>query len=318
MRILVTGGAGFIGGAITKRLIKDGHEVSITTTGAEDIPAGVHKAYYPSFEGLDMKCVRNKDVIFHQAANNDTLCNDENEMHRSNVTGPMKLFLAAIEAGVKKFIYASSTAVYGDAPAPYCEETTPLNPLNEYAKSKAAFEREVDDCWSTESNDFTVIGLRYCNVYGPGEGKKGRRMSMIGQLLRKSFGKDKIQLFEDGSQLRDWIYIDDVVHANILSMNREFEGGHHIFNIGSGKSISFNDIYKLIGTATERFRMRAPTSITYVPCPFADKYQNHTECNIDKAKRELGFSPEFSFASGIKAYCDDLLATSDVVTNGLF
>jgi ADP-L-glycero-D-manno-heptose 6-epimerase len=306
MDVLVTGGGGFVGRNLTERLVKDGHKVTITANGSEPT-ANVHKILYPSLEGIDWMHVSGKDVVFHQLANNDTRCFDNNEMWRANVYGPIKLFMTALQGGCKRFVYASSTAVYGNAPAPYTEDT-PMQPLIPYAESKAAFDKFAMSF--AKENNVSVIGLRYCNVYGPGESQKGKRMSMIGQILRKMLAEEEIVLFTDGSQKRDWVYVKDVVDVNILSSQ---SGKTGIYNIGAGGSWSFNEVFEESWTA---MKLRSAYSgiehsikypqVKYVDCPFAETYQSHTECSIEKANRELGYSPKYDLKTGIREYATTL------------
>ncbi len=298
MKILVTGGSGFVGRNLSQRLIKEGHEVTITSTGSEAVIQGAAKVLYMGLTGIDWDKVRNQDVVIHLMANNDTLCRDSEEMFRANVYGPVDLFNFALKNGCKKFIYASSTAVYGSEQAPYDEGKTPVNPINIYGKSKAVFD-EFATSFGKE-NSISVIGLRYCNIYGPGEEQKGRRMSVIGQIIRTMLKGQRPVLFKDGEQKRDWIYVDDVVDANILSIEKDISG---IFNIGSGESHSFNEIIEAVNRV-----MGSNIKPEYIDCPFPDNYQSYTQCNIIKAKRELGFDPKFSFISGIETYYKDLIS----------
>jgi len=205
--------------------------------------------------------------------------------------------------GCKRFICASSTAIYGNEPAPYYEDTTKLSPLNAYAKSKVAME----SCgleFATKHPDVKFIALRYCNVYGPGERHKGHRASMIYHLARAIIARETPKLFRDGSQKRDWIYVDDVVRANICALNYDKS---NIFNCGYGQACSFN---QLITWMNEEL-YRPPLWMScmcpkYIDNPHADKYQNFTECNMDKAERELGFKPQISPQEGIKRYLHSL------------
>lgn len=292
LKILVTGGSGFIGSNLTQKLIDAGHELTITSLGNEP-NLKVSKVLYNSLEGIDWSYIRGQNVLFHQMANNDTRCMDVSEMMRANFYGPIKLFMEALEGGCKKFVYASSTAVYGNSPAPYTEQTE-ICPLNPYADSKSKFDKFAMQF--AKENNVSVIGLRYCNVYGPGESQKGKRMSMIGQIINKVLHAQSFDLFKDGSQKRDWVYIDDVVQANLLAMNSSLSGGH-IFNIGSGSSFSFNQIVSCIEES-----LKTKALINWVDCSFSDTYQSHTECNIDKAKLELGYNPQFSIKCGIEDY----------------
>lgn len=296
MKILVTGGSGFVGRNLTERLIRDGHEVTITSTGTEPIIPGVKKVVYMGLEGIDWSQAENKDIVIHLMANNDTRCVDEKEMIRANYQGSIRLFEVAHKSGCRKFIYASSTAVYGNSPAPYVEDETPEEALNVYGESKRMFDDYIRQVPS--SHEVQTVGFRYCNIYGPGEDQKGKRMSMIGQMLRTMQGGQRPKLFKWGEQKRDWVYVKDVVEANILALQSDVSG---IYNIGSGCASTFNEIFKALDE-----RMKTGLTPEYIDCPFESEYQNHTECCIEKARRELGFSPGFDLRSGIEDYVTSL------------
>lgn len=298
MDVLVTGGGGFIGRNLTQQLVKDGHRVTITANGSE--PTGnVHKVLYPSLEGIDWMHVSEKDIVFHQLANNDTRCFDNTEMWRANFYGPIKLFITALQGGCKRFVYASSTAVYGNALPPYTENTE-VQPLVPYAETKAAFDKFAMNF--AKENNVSVIGLRYCNVYGPGESEKGKRMSMIGQILRKMLSEEEIVLFKDGEQKRDWVYVKDVVDINILASQ---SGKTGVYNVGSGSSWSFNEVFNESWNALKSRPIKF-SPIQYIDCPFPETYQSHTECSIEKARKELGYSPKYDLKAGIGEYASTL------------
>ncbi len=301
MRALVTGGTGFIGSHIARRLLKDGHEVVITGTRTENAVPGT-KLLECHFTGVDWwnGLSQRFDIVFHQAANNDTLETDYKEMYKANVEAPLVgLLMDIARNGCKRFVFASSTAVYGDGPAPY-RETQPLAPLNAYAKSKAEFEKEFMLDLAENYPDVFVVGLRYCNVYGPGECHKGRRASMIQQIMASLLRKKRPRLFHDGEQKRDWIYIDDVVDANMAAAKYD---GRTIFNCGYGKARSFNDVVR-----TCLAKINGPGvlydcwPVEYFDNKFPDAYQEFTECDMNKARNELGFVPRFDLESGIRDY----------------
>jgi len=295
MNILVTGASGFLGYNLTRRLISEGHNVIAVGVAGENI---IHQIPIISPD-YDFKKLSQQDAVFHLGANNDTLSTDEADMISSNVDWTARLFTDLASVGCKKFIYASSTAVYGNEKAPYIESETPVKPLNMYGISKAKMEKFASE-FSTVHNIQTV-GFRYCNVYGPHENHKGRRMSMIGQMIRSMMTGKQIRLFEFGHQRRDWVYVDDVVSANMLAIENPRSG---IYNIGSGVNISFNELFYIIKNALRN----EIAEIEYFPNPLAESYQDFTQCDISKATHHLGYYPKFSISDGIRSYIEQLEA----------
>lgn len=299
-KILITGGTGFIGSNLANTLYDLGHEVIITGTNTEQ-KVRCDKMLSHHLTGVDWDALENIDIVFHQAAINDTLNENEDEMFLANVTASRNLFQELFQRGCRRFVYASSTAIYGDSPAPYFEYKTPHNPLNAYGRSKKALEDFANN-FSNEKNageckdHVSIVGLRYCNVYGPGEQHKGRRSSMIYQLIKQMKLGDKPTVFKHGWHRRDWIYVEDVVAANLKAMDVELNFCD-TFNCGSGDSITFNRIIEIIndelGVWLEPF---------YAECSFADKYQHHTKCDMHKAENILGFKPQYSIEEGIRKF----------------
>jgi len=293
MRVLVTGGTGFIGSNLVKILVELGHSVTATGCQTENKLPGKVKLLNCHLTGIDWKEVKSLDIVFHQAANNDTLDNDSREMSRANVEAPKELFRKAYEGGCRQFVYASSTAVYGDACVPYREDDmTYIRPLNTYGISKALFDSFAKN-FSDEVRA-NIIGLRYCNVYGPGESHKGKRASMVYQIYQKMKNGESPKLFSDGEQKRDWCYIEDVVKINLLASQYSGSG---IFNVGFGKAVSFNDIVEAWNEV-----METEISPEYIPNPYEQSYQNHTECSVIKAVSKLKWNPKFDIKAGIREY----------------
>lgn len=308
MKILVTGATGFVGKNVVERLLKEGHQLTITSSGAEnklpnelyDFPNEKgHKVLYYGLNGIDWSHVYGQDAVIHLAANNDTRCLDESEMFLANYHGPVELFVKAAIGGCKNFVYASSTAVYGNSPAPYVEGVTEEKPMNVYGRSKLMFDEFAMKF--AEDSDHKVIGLRYCNIYGPGEEHKGKRMSMIGQLLRSVHAGKKPTLFTDGEQSRDWVYVEDVVDANMLAISSDESG---IYNIGSGVATSFNELVSRIADIVQKQDVLPPN---YIDCPFENEYQSYTCCDIEKAKSHLGYEPKYDLATGLWSYSEYLV-----------
>ncbi len=292
MRCLVTGGTGFIGSNIALELLNQGHEVIITGNYYEqNLPEFQGKTLYPSFIGLDFSRIGKVDALFHQAAINDTQFKDKSEIFRANVDSSHELFKHVIAAGCKHIVYASSTAVYGNLPAPYLEGM-PLAPMNPYAESKIALEKVAEEL-QHKHHDVVFIGLRYCNVYGPREFHKGKLSTMIYQFAQQ-MQKGDPKMFKYGEQRRDYIYVKDVVKANLLAAKATKSG---VVNCGSGKATTFNDIITLLNKVLGLNRKPV-----YIDNPYGKDYQSHTECNMDKAKELIGFVPEYDIEKGIKEY----------------
>jgi ADP-L-glycero-D-manno-heptose 6-epimerase len=292
MRALITGGTGFIGSNLTNALIQQGYEVIITGHDAEQkLQCSSIKILQPSFIGLNWDAIGSVDVVFHQAAINNTTLNDRDEMCRANVDSSIRLFDEMLARGCKRFVYASSTAVYGNGDVPY-QEAQELNPLNPYAESKMLFEAHANKLAAAHT-DIIIVGLRYCNVYGPGEEHKGSRASMIYQLAAQML-KGNPRLFKYGEQKRDYIYVKDVVEANLLASKANKST---IVNCGSGVATEFNSLVEILNKALNINRIPE-----YIDNPYKLNYQSYTKCDMTQAKELINFVPQYGIEQGIEEY----------------
>lgn len=293
MRILVTGGTGFVGSNIATALAAQGHDVRVTGSMHErPLPGFEGKIFYTGILGIDWDAIGDIDAVFHQGAISDTQVHDRAEMLRANVETSKAVFEYAALHGCKHIVYASSTAVYGVLPPPYREDS-PVAPVNVYGESKAMLDEYAKDFAQTHP-DITVVGLRYCNVYGPGEAYKGKTSTMIYQFAQQML-KGNPKLFEHGEQKRDYIYIKDVVRANIAALEATECG---LYNCGSGTATTFNDIVALLNQTLGLERVPE-----YIPNPYStSQYQSYTQCDISRIQEKLGFTPAYDIASGVKDY----------------
>lgn len=298
MRILVTGGAGFIGSNLARRLQKDGHEVLVLdnfSSGSFTNLVDFHGDVISSDCEWGEPCTR-CDAIFHEASITDTTVTDQLKMMRNNV----ECFRHVLHWAARwnaRVVWASSAAVYGNLSAPNRLSDKPA-PLNVYGYSKLAMER-LAHLWAEEHTKLPIIGLRYFNVYGPGEGHKAKFASMIYQLAQQLKSGARPRIFKAGEQKRDFVSIEDVIEANLLAMSVDHPPLAAVFNVGCGKAHTFNEVIaglnKALGTRLEP---------DYIVNPYAF-FQNHTEADIAETTRILGYKPRFNdIAAGIRAYKD--------------
>ena len=230
------------------------------------------------------------DILFHQAAIVDTTLMDRNEMINVNLNASKFLFEQAIKHCCKHIVYASSTATYGNEPAPYKEGIIKQIPLNLYGESKKLLD-EFATQFAKNHSDVVIVGLRYCNVYGTYDKHKGKMRCYLSQIAEQMYTKNP-KIFRDGGQKRDYIYIKDVILANLLASKSKESC---IVNCGSGKSVSFNELINILNKVLNLKRTAG-----YIDNPYGDKYQNYTECDMSLAKEKIGFIPEYSIEEGIK------------------
>lgn len=249
-------------------------------------PSVCSRLLTPSLVGINWTAVKDIDAVIHLAANNDTLVSDEEEVMLANFHSATMLFKHCLDMGCRTFVYASSASVYGNAPSPQTEDG-PLDPLNLYAQSKLRFESYARNF--AEQNSVSVVGLRYFNVYGPGEQHKGRRASMVFQIAEAAKAGRTIKLFKPGDQTRDWVHVEDVADINVAALGKE---GHHIVNVGTGSPRSFNDIVAATGL---------PVKVEYVDCPFENAFQSSTCASTKKAEDLFGPRPWIPLEVGIRS-----------------
>jgi ADP-L-glycero-D-manno-heptose 6-epimerase len=294
MKALVTGGAGFIGSRIVKALEAQSCAVTVIDNlysgDVKNLAGFKGELIKEDLAGFDLKRIESShfDVIFHQAAITDTTVMDEAFMTRNNVEASQRLLEFAARNRVK-FVYASSAGVYGNNPVPM-KETDTCNPLNPYAKSKFQFDGIVKEY---AQKDVFAVGLRYFNVYGPGEAHKKKFASMIWQLAQQMRAGKAPRIFKHGEQSRDFIYVKDVVKANMCAMNAKHSC---VVNVGTGNPTTFNRIIEILNeTLGTTFKPE------YFDNPYGF-YQNCTQAGTAYAEQCIGFKADFSCERGIKDY----------------
>ena len=290
-KILVTGGAGFIGSNLVKELGEEGDDITVV----DNFSSGNRKNL-GFFKGKIIKADISRnfgieddfDIIFHEASITDTTFKDDNEMIRQNVDGFKNILNLALKNN-SRLVYASSAGVYGNGNVPM-KERQEKQPLNAYAKSK----NEMDKIAERYFNKLKIVGVRYFNVFGEGEESKGKSASMILQLANQMLAGKNPRIFKMGEQVRDHIYVRDAVKATILASK---SNKNEIFNVGTGVATSFNELIECLNQTLGMSR-----EPEYFDNPYVGVYQNNTQADTEKSSNELKFKVKYSVEQGIKEY----------------
>jgi UDP-N-acetylglucosamine/UDP-N-acetyl-alpha-D-glucosaminouronate 4-epimerase len=300
---LVTGGAGFIGSHLVERLLADGVRVRVLdnfSTGART-NLGFAPRFRRQLEVIRgdvrnlpalLRAARGAKVIYHQAAMRSVprSVKDPLGANENNVTGTLHVFEAARRCKVPRVVYASSSSVYGDRPELPKREDQPPAPVSPYAVSKAAGEQYAA-AW-TRLYGVETVGLRYFNVFGPRQDPKSQYAAVIARFIQWGLRGQPLEVHGDGTQSRDFTYIDNVVEANVLAGKAPGAAGE-VFNVGCGGRVSLLDIVArleaLLGKKLER--RHTPSRAGDVP---------HTLADVSKAKRLMGYSPLVDFDEGFR------------------
>jgi len=297
--ILVTGGAGFIGSHIVEELLRNGDSVRVL----DNFSSGKHenlKTFQGDLEileadlrdaGLVKAAMRDIELVFHLAAfvSVSKSMSDPEECFNVNVTGTVTLLEAARQAGVRKVVLSSSTAVYGDTDKFPTDEETPLQPLSPYALSK-----QVNELYArlyTRTFNLPVIALRYFNVYGPRQRPDSDYAAAIPIFVRHLVAGEPIAIYGDGNQSRDFIFVKDVVRANLLAAKSDIAG--EAFNVCTGRETSLLDLLEELSEVSPH----QPEVRFEEPRP-GDIYRSVG--NPQKTSAALGFQAETSLAEGLK------------------
>jgi UDP-glucose 4-epimerase len=306
MRVLVTGGAGFIGSSVVRRALKGGAQVVVL----DDLSTG----YAENLDGLAVGLVRGDvrdaaavagavagcDVVFHLAASigNVKSLADPRLDADVNVLGTITVLEAARKAGVRRFVYSSSAAIFGELVTMPIAEDHPQSPVSPYGVSKLAAEKYAL-CFGGLYGVRTVC-LRYFNVYGVRQryDAYGNVIPIFAQRLAEG---RPLTIYGDGEQTRDFVNVEDVAAANWLAATCESASG--VFNIGSGSSITVN---RLIDLMVDAFGIK-PVAVKHdAPRPAEVR---HCMAETGKARREMGYEPQKSMAEGLQSYMDWFVST---------
>ncbi len=304
MKALITGCVGFIGSHLANKLLELGYEVigidCFTDYYSREIKeANISNAL--KFKNKNFKLIKedilnmNKfpevDFVFHLAAQAGVRASWGRSFEiytRNNIEATQRLLEFYKDRKIKKFVYASSSSVYGDAELPMKEDSL-LKPVSPYGVTKLAGENLCYLYW--KNYNVPTVSLRYFTVYGP----RQRPDMAIHKFVKAILNGDEITVFGDGTQTRDFTFVDDAVEANILAAESDSVG--EVFNIGGGTRIRVNDLIKIMEDV-----LRNKAKIKNIPKQKGDV--KDTEADVSKAKKELGWKPKVKIEEGLKNFVD--------------
>jgi len=300
--VLVTGGAGFIGSNLTEALLTQGHVVRVvddfSTGKRENLDFGNRFSSLEVIEGdirnfdVARRVTRDIDYVFHQAALPSVQRSVEDPVGSNavNVGGTLNMLVAAREGGAKRFIYASSSSIYGDTPTLPKSEEMPANPLSPYALQKYTGEQYCK--LFSQLFGLETVSLRYFNVFGPKQDPASIYSAVIPRFIEAFLDKRPPTVYGDGEQSRDFTYIENVVQANLLAMSAKGLHGE-VVNIGYGKRTSLNQLVQILreilgSTLLPIYEEARPGDV------------KHSLADIGRGKKILRYDPRDDLERGLR------------------
>ncbi|MER3463963.1 MAG: LPS biosynthesis protein WbpP [Chitinophagaceae bacterium] len=322
MRILVTGGAGFIGSNLVEKLLND-EQVSFVRA-MDNLATGSRTNIeqflsHPKFEFIEadirnyddcLRCCESVELISHQAALGSVprSINDPLTSNNVNITGTLNIFTAAKEKGIKRVVYAASSSTYGDHPGLPKVEDEIGKPLSPYAITKLVNELYADVFAKLYGMEF--IGLRYFNVFGPKQNPNGPYAAVIPLFMQSVLNNEPPTINGDGAHSRDFTYVDNAVQANILSLfTTNPSAVNQVYNIAYGKQTSLNELFEML-------RRISGSQLKANHGPERKGDVKHSLADISKAKQLLGYDPEISVEDGLKKTYEWFRAELKAVAGG--
>ncbi len=296
MKVLVTGGAGFIGSHLVDRLVQEGHEVIIVDNLVTGKRRNINKA--ARFYKLDIqswrleRVFRNErpNIVMHLAAQMDVRKSVEDPMFDAqvNVLGTLNVLQQAVKHGVRKVVFSSSGgAIYGEQDVFPAPESHPTRPMSPYGLSKLCGEQYLS--YFQRASGLQMVSLRYANVYGPRQDPEGEA-GVVAIFIQKMLHNEQAVINGNGRQTRDFVYVDDVVEANLAMMGQEIQG---TYNVGTGLETSVNDLFRILVEHTG-------TTCKEVHGPAKKGEQARSCIDNSKLRLELAWEPRTGLSEGLK------------------
>ncbi|MSU54443.1 MAG: SDR family oxidoreductase [Candidatus Staskawiczbacteria bacterium] len=300
-KYLVTGGAGFIGSNIVKKILANGDFArvvdNLSTGRRENIEEFFTNPHFEFMEGdlIDMQvakdAVKGMDFVLHQAAipSVQRSVEDPLKSHDTNSNGTLNMLIAARDEKIKRFVYAASSSVYGENPDLPKKEDMPVMPISPYALQKYTGERYCQIFFKLYG--LPTVCLRYFNIFGPKQDLRSQYSAVIPMFINALLNGKAPVVYGDGQQSRDFTFIDNVISANLLAVESE-KGFGEVFNIGCGGQISLNQLLEDIKDI-----LKVDTKTDYQTGRVGDV--SHSRADISKAEKILGYKPVVSFREGL-------------------
>jgi UDP-glucose 4-epimerase len=296
---LVTGGAGFIGSHIVRRLVSEGAEVRVV----DDLSTGLAERLDDVRESVDLvrgdlanqqvseEAVQGIDCVLHQAAvpSVQRSVSDPVGTNRANVTATVNLLESCRKAGVRRVVYAASSSAYGDTEVLPKTEQMPPNPLSPYALQKWVGEHYCKLYHSLY--ELETVSLRYFNVFGPAQDPHSEYSAVIPKFINAMLVKKPITVYGDGEQSRDFTYVENVVEANLMALQASAAPGN-VCNIGCGERVTLNTLIRLLEEI-----MGVKAEVNYADPKPGDV--RHSLADITAARRLLGYEPKVWLKEGL-------------------
>ena len=296
--LLITGGAGFIGSTLANTLISLGAHVRILDDFSTGHKSNVQHLDAEVFEGsiLDETMLRKSisgcDCVFHLAAMVSVPASVDNPTRCFNINtkGTELMLHLASEESVRRVVFAASSSAYGPHAALPSNETMRPDPASPYAESKIAGEEAVRLCATSTETD--AVSLRYFNIFGSGQDPHSQYAAVVAAFMQALLNKQNPQIYGDGSQTRDFTFVDNAVHANLLAASNDASLGGEVFNIGTGASYSLLEMLDAMAST-----LNVSPVIDFHPMRDGDV--PHSRADITKATEAFGYKPIVPFYEGI-------------------